>query len=551
MAALSRCAAPACPKHRRLLLAATAGAAIAGLMTSPPPAVAWEQAAVPILDWKPCTDPSQAGFECATAQVPLDYSKPRDKTISLAVIRHRATDQANRIGSLFFNPGGPGGPGIAILPLYFNQPTTPAPAVFPLPVRERFDIVSWDPRGVGKSTSVQCFATAQDEANYESTLPVGFPATPEQQSAWINGWAHIAQQCADSNSAYLLPHVSTTDTAKDLDVLRHAVGDEQLNYQGLSYGTFLGAMYANLFPDKVRAMMLWGNVEPAGYTNSGDDNPSVDTFLRQNAEQGTAKTLNAFFKLCGQASTDQCAFSAGSPAATKAKWNTLLDNIQASPITIGDLTYDYNLVVTTTILWLYDVLPGPFGPGWQVLANLLELLWEGSTDPHRYPPPLASPGQQTVQLLAVKCAESPNPRDPNAYFALSDLATERAGAVGPYWVWFDEECAAWQATAADQYTGPWDNPTANPILVLNNTYDPATPYSAAVIMAKALANARLLTIRGYGHADAAVASTCANTYVSSYFIGGTLPSKGTVCRQDTAPFTTDSSLTAEKTMNMP
>ena len=145
-----------------------------------------------------------------------------------------------------------------------------------------------------------------------------------------------------------------------------------------------------------------------------------------------------------------------------------------------------------------------------------------------------------MQLLAVTCAEAPNPRDRDAYFALADLATERAGAVGPYWVWRDAECAAWPARAADPYNGPWNRPTANPILLINNTYDPATPYSEAVSMAKELANARLLKIEGYGHADAAVPSTCADGYVSAYFIELTLPPKGTVCQQDTAPFTSPS-----------
>jgi pimeloyl-ACP methyl ester carboxylesterase len=330
-------------------------------------------------------------------------------------------------------------------------------------------------------------------------------------------------------------------------LLRQAVGDKQLVYQGLSYGTFLGAVYANLFPDKVRAMVLWGNVEPVCYTNAGDDNPSLDVSLRQNVEQGTAKTLNAFFKVCGQATTEECAFSAGSAAATRAKWASLLANLRASPIIVGNVTYDYDLVVTFAVVSLYELASGFIGYDWPWLANLLEPLWEGSTDPDRYPPFTASvSGQQTVQLLAVKCAESPNPRDPDAYFALADLATERAGAVGPYWAWLDEECAAWPAIAADQYTGPWNTPTANPILLLNNTGDPATPYSEAVVMARALANARLLTIDGYGHADSAVASTCANTYVSSYFIDGTLPPEGTVCQQDTAPFTTPASEDAIK-----
>jgi pimeloyl-ACP methyl ester carboxylesterase len=453
------------------------------------------------------------------------------------MIRHRATDKARRIGSLFFNPGGPGGSGVGVLPLYLNEPTTPSPVMFPVSVRERFDIVSWDPRGVGASTSVRCFASAQEKAAQIGTLPAGVPETAAQRKAWINGWAAFAQRCAERNSPSLLSHVSTTDTARDLDLLRQAVGDDQLTYQGNSYGTFLGAVYANLFPDKVRAMVLWGNDEPAGYTNSGNDNPSLDVSLRQNVEQGTAETLDAFLTLCGQASTEQCAFSAGSAAATKAKWKTLLDDLRASPVTVGEVSYDYDIVVTLTVVSLYEVNPGFIGVDWRSLANLLEPLSERSSDPRRYPPLPASPaGQLSEQLLAVKCAESPNPRDPNAYFALADLASNRSGAVGPYWVWLDEECAAWPATAADRYTGPWNTPTANPILLLNNTHDPATPYSEAITMAGLLADARVLTIDGYGHADAAVASTCADAFMSSYFIDKTAPPNGTVCRQDTAPF---------------
>ncbi len=138
-------------------------------------------------------------------------------------------------------------------------------------------------------------------------------------------------------------------------------------------------------------------------------------------------------------------------------------------------TYNYDLMVTTAVVSIYQV------PGWPTLANTLQALWEGSTDPSRYPSNQPSvQGQQTVQVLAVKCAESPNPRNPDLYAGFADIATQRAGAVGPYWVWLDAECAAWPATATDQYTGPWNTPTANPILVVNNTTDPATPYFAAV-----------------------------------------------------------------------
>jgi pimeloyl-ACP methyl ester carboxylesterase len=518
--------------------------ALAGALASPLtataaalPATASDAAPVPVLNWGPCPTTNDATFDCATAQVPLDYSKPHGETINLAVIRHKATDQANRIGSLFWQPGGPGASGVIFLPVEFNLPT---PVLFPIPLRERFDIISWDPRGIGSpdrfsSTSVQCFKTPQDEQNYENTLPTAVPATPEQRRAWIDGWAYIAQQCAASNTAYLLPHVSSTETARDLDLLRRAVGDKQLNLQGNSYGTFVGAVYANLFPKRVRAMMLLGNIDAPAWTNSGDDHPILGTFLRQNADEGLAKTLNAFLTLCGEQSKDQCAFSAGTAAATRAKWQTLLQRVRTSPVIEASdppVTYNYDLVVSTAVFFLFEITE------WPALANTLEAVWEGITDPSRYPPTEPSvTGIQSVQQQAVRCPESPNPRNPAAYFGLAALATLRAGAVGPYWSWEDEKCAAWPATAADQYTGPWNRPT-EPILVVNNTFDPATPYSNAISMVNTLANAHLLTVDGYGHADGGVVSTCANNYYSSYFIDGTLPPKGTVCQQDEKPFTT-------------
>jgi pimeloyl-ACP methyl ester carboxylesterase len=364
--------------------------------------------------------------------------------------------------------------------------------------------------------------------------------TPAQRSAWIQGYSYIAQLCGARNGE-LLEHVSTTETARDLDLLRRAVGDPQLYYQGESYGTFLGATYANLFPDRVHTMVLLGNINAPAWVTADEDDPRPNTFLgtqlRQNSDKGGAATLNAFLALCGHASTNQCAFSPGSPAATGQKWKALLQNVLAQPVTLDGVTWDYDAVVTSVAQTLTLVA------GWPLIGDSLQQIWNGnnssgptSSAPDATDEPVTVPSQGS----AVRCAESPNPSHPQAYIALADLAYDRSGDIGPWYNWFDEKCAGWPAVAVDRYTGPWDKPTAHPLLLVNNTYDPATPYSNAAFMANTFANARLLTVTGYGHVLGGQTSTCANNYISSYFINGSLPPLGAMCRPDQAPFTTSS-----------
>jgi pimeloyl-ACP methyl ester carboxylesterase len=236
--------------------------AIIGLLTSALPATATALAVagpvVPVLRWQRCN--AVQGFDCATARVPLDYRNLHGSTIHIAVIKRPATDRAQRIGSLFFNPGGPGGAGTTALPAWYGY--------FPAQVRTRFDIISFDPRGIGASTAVQCFPTQADENAFFSTLPAGFPVGRTQEQTWFGGYALFGQQCGQRNAA-LLSHVSTAEVARDMNLLRRAVGDPQLNYLGISYGSYLGATYANLFPGKVRAMVLDGK-------RAGHDECAID-----------------------------------------------------------------------------------------------------------------------------------------------------------------------------------------------------------------------------------------------------------------------------------
>ncbi|QWB26435.1 MULTISPECIES: alpha/beta hydrolase [Streptomyces] len=475
----------------------------------------------PTLDWSPCVQGSP--YDCATAKVPLDYDDPGGRTIELAVVRRKATDPGRRIGSLFFNPGGPGGPGTVQMPQNYEA--------FPREVRERFDIVSWDPRGIGNSTAVNCFGSPEAAAEWAGGHAVGFPVGAKERATWIEAYRDLSRRCERRNPE-LLRHVSTADTARDLDGLRRAVGDAQLTYLGISYGTYLGATYANLYPDKVRALVLDSDWDPQAWTNRGSDDARLPSFLRLGSDRSAAATIDKFLELCGSTTTARCAFSAGSPKATRDKFDRLLRRLRDEPVG----PYTYSATVDDMVNSLYIV-----HPGWTLLAGRLQDLWQGRTpEPPPLPPappvPNPNPYAGEEQGAAVLCADSPNPRDPEAYHSFEEESAARNGVAGRFWTWASSGCATWPAVAAHRYRGPWNKPTAHPILVVGTGYDPSTPYTAAQAMASELADARLLTNDGYGHTALLNPSSCVQGHEIRYLIDGTLPPVGTTCRQDTPPF---------------
>lgn len=475
----------------------------------------------PRLDWRPCARGSH--FDCATAKVPLDYRHPGSRTIELAVIKRKATGPGRRIGTLFFNPGGPGGPGTVQMPGLYEH--------FPRQVRERFDIVSWDPRGIGYSTAVNCFSTPKEAETWLTSKPAGFPVGERQRTIWNAAYRDLARRC-QQRAPELLRHVSTADTAQDLDQLRQAVGEPQLSYFGISYGSFLGATYANLFPGRVRAMVIDSNVDPQAWTNHASPyEPRLPLFLRMGADLGAAATRDQFLASCGSSTTAHCAFSAGGPKATRNKFDQLMRRLRAHP----QGAWTYARTVADTVTALYTV-----HPVWTDLAGRLQTLWQGDVPkPAPSPPspsPVKTPYMGEEQAAAVLCSDSPNPRDLAAYPAAEAASSARAGDAGRFWTWAAEPCAFWPVKAVNRYTGPWNNRTAHPVLVVNTTYDPATPYRGAQAMAKELANARLLTLHGYGHTALGNPSRCVKEYEGRYFIDGVLPPAGTTCQQDTPPF---------------
>lgn len=253
--------------------------------------------------------------------------------------------------------------------------------------------------------------------------------------------------------------------------------------------------------------------------------------MRIGDDIGSAAALDKFLALCGSTTTARCAFSAGGPKATRTKFDQLMQRLKKRPVG----AWTYALTVESAATTLYGV------ERWAPLAKALQDLWQGRTPaplplPPEIPPgPLPYLGQE--QQLGVLCGENPNPRDPAAYPALEKLSVNRAGDVGHYWAWHSEACATWPARAASHYTGPWNTPTPRPLLVVNATHDPATPYHGAQALTRQLANARLLTVNGYGHSSLVNPSSCVNEFESRYLIDGTLPPTGTVCQQNTHPFT--------------
>ena len=237
--------------------------------------------------WSSCY--SQIGpFQCGNLQVPLDYDQPNGPTISLAVVRLPATDQAHRIGSLFLDPGGPGGSGVVYT-------VFAGPSLYTDEVRARFDLVGFDPRGVTSSTPLRCFGTDRQWDPF--FLPIAFPSNPAEEQLWMDADLFVDSACAQRGGR-IADHMATANVARDLDVLRQAVGDSQLNYAGVSYGTILGQTYANMFPNRIRAMIIDGVLDPIAWTTGSGDASTVPFSTRVRSDVGAQATLNEFFRLC-------------------------------------------------------------------------------------------------------------------------------------------------------------------------------------------------------------------------------------------------------------
>lgn len=506
---------------------------------------AWAGAAAAQLVWGPCPAAAKGAaptdaFQCAEAKVPIDHAAPGAGSFTLALIRHAATGPAGRIGALLWNPGGPGDAGTDYLPAGIGG--------FPASVRERFDIISWDPRGMGGRSRpvVQCFDSAAAEAAFmASRFSPGIPATPAELAADGQARADLNARC-NARNGDLLAHVSTADNARDLDLLRQALGEDQITYYGTSYGTFLGATYLNMFPTHVRAAILDGGVSPAAWAGNAGEDLSLSTFIRLGSDLGSATTIEAFLAACGNVDASHCAFSAGSPAATRAKWASLLARAKAGSVQYeGEAVSDGAILgYVASAIYLVAPLPGfDRFPGYKAVAAMLQSLWQAgstpdaSTETTAPPEPAATVAETYVtsagRQLAVVCGESPNPATAEAAARQAEASFGRAGLSA--WP-FTASCEGWAARAAAPYAGPWDTPLAQPVLVIANSYDPATAFGSSLRLAQALHDARVLPVMGFGHTVLFNPNRCARDYVAAYLVDLQLPPTGAACSEDQPPF---------------
>ena len=485
--------------------------------------VSVDSAATPQLSWVDCQD----GFRCATASVPLDYDRPFGDKIDLALIKLPATDPAHRIGTLFVNFGGPGASGLQRL-----RQRAKWPWLFSDELRARFDLVSWDPRGIGNSTAVRCFDSLAEQQAYFGSFPE-MPGDPSGNDAFYAASKDLADRCA-AKAGPILQHVSTANTARDLELLRRAVGDPKLTYHGISYGTHLGATYANLFPNRIRAMVFDGTMDFAGNATGRDGNGStVPLDTRQDVATGIADTFGQFLRLCSEAGP-QCAFSSGDP---KAKWDAIAARAKQGPITIqgdsGPETWTYSGIINAAS----DLSDSR---GWPDIAKLLQRLYDAK-DTANLRAAATTTGEQytsnrTEAFNAIQCTDSDVPTDPAIYSRYAESEDQRVPYFGRIAVLDMMSCAYWKPKDTDRYTGPWNRPTSAEILVLNNRYDPATPVQGARDGAAELARARVFVTEGYGHSSMYVPSTCTEQVKRDYLISGTFPAPGKTCTIDASPF---------------
>jgi len=456
-----------------------------------------------VLRWSSC----DKGFQCATAKAPLDWADPGEASIELALIRKPASGKAQ--GSLLVNPGGPGASGVEFVRDSLDYAVDAT-------LRKHFDIVGFDPRGVNESTPVSCYS---DPAVLDRFL-YSIPKSPFGTEGYVDElnreFDAFGQSCLEHTGA-LLGHVDTVSAARDLDLLRAVLGDEKLNYLGYSYGTYLGATYAGLYPQNTGRLVLDGAIDP---TLSG-----FDVVKAQAA--GFESALRAYLKDC--LSKKGCPFS-GTVDDAIAAIERLAAGIESHPLTASD-----GRKLGTSALFYAMILPLYSESTWKYLSDLFVTLARGQADyafqladSYNSRKPDGSYADNTTEaFIAVNCLDYAPDAD---YATLKEQAAELI-AVAPVMgraMAYSPSCSGWPFPSTRDHE-PIAAAGSAPILVVGTTNDPATPYAWARGLAAQLQNGHLITYRGEGHTAYNKSNSCVNDAVDDFFVDGTVPASDPEC----------------------
>ncbi|GIM88433.1 alpha/beta hydrolase [Paractinoplanes toevensis] len=532
----------------RLLAAGAAGLALAGAIIAPTPVVAAPAAsgdrtgaaerhrvdavATPKLRWYSCYGWGQ----CATAKVPLDYDRPYGKQVTLALLRVKAKDQKHRIGSLFVNPGGPGGSAVSM--------ALAAPYFLSDALLDRFDVVGMDPRGIGFSDQVNCFGDAARQTPVMNRLNIGFPWGAAQEKSYITAAGKMARACSTTGRE-LAGAMSTAEVARDMDVMRRAVGDSKLTYLGFSYGTALGQYYANMFPDRFRAVAVDGVINPRAWVGTAKTAGQIQDDRLHSAD-GAYKALAEILRRCSAAGSTKCAFS----ASPMGNFRVIAERLKKKPLVVDDLTLTYAGFISMVLSALYQPDAGTevtglaaevfalTTPGYRPSRAKLTAAADLFRRMRKQAEGRAFPYDNSFDAYsAVMCTDGRHPAHGTTWPKASANADRRAPYFGRAWAWASVQCAGdhWTVRDEDAYTGPFTMHTKHPVLIVGSFWDPATNYADAVASSKLLPNSRLLSSNNWGH-TAYGTSACATGATDRYLLYRSLPAKGITCMGDQQPF---------------
>ncbi|MGA5894553.1 alpha/beta hydrolase [Streptomyces venetus] len=460
--------------------------------------------------WRGCGVP---GFQCATVKAPLDYTKPSAGDVRLAVARKKATGPGKRLGSLLVNPGGPGGSAIGYVQSY-------AGIGYPAEVRARYDMVAVDPRGVAGSEPVTCLDGPGMDRYTRTDIT---PDDGRETTGLVAAYRTFAEGCG-ADSPRLLRHVSTVEAARDMDIVRAALGDEKLNYVGASYGTFLGATYAGLFPGRAGRLVLDGAMDPSL--------PARRLNLEQTAGFDTA--FRSFAKDCVRRTDCPLGKAGTSPEQVGRNLKAFFGKLDARPVRTGDADgrrLTESLATTGVIAAMYDE------GAWQQLREALTSAMkenDGSgllvlSDSYYERDADGRYSNLMFANAAVNCLDLPTAFDTPDEVRRALPAFRKASPVfGEGLAWAALNCAYWPVHATGE-PHRIEAKGAAPIVVVGTTRDPATPYRWARALAGQLSSGRLLTYEGDGHTAYGRGSSCIDRTINAYLLRGTPPQDGKRC----------------------